>query len=181
MEVWVCPIEGFQLFKPWVVTFQLSALQLRKLGYQEKLGIDWYFLERAKADKKKIIELENLEDQLQAMAGLNKYAQLVLLQQALDLFGDEGKRSLDILYNAWSDGDKETLSSLFIDSMRDTTGGEEVYQHILVNRNKTMTDKISSLMEDKKMLFVVVGLGHLIGEDSINQLLVDKGYQVIQR
>ena len=43
-------------------------------------------------------------------------------------------------------------------------------------RNKRMTDRISQYLEEDSSYFVVIGAGHLIGENSIVDLLTKRGY-----
>jgi len=61
----------------------------------------------------------------------------------------------------------------------DETGfAEEVEDKMLHDRNVLMTEKVISYLETDKTYFVVVGLAHYLGEDSVINMLKKQGYEV---
>ncbi|HHX14982.1 MAG TPA: TraB/GumN family protein, partial [Fibrobacter sp.] len=54
-------------------------------------------------------------------------------------------------------------------------------QKIYLERNLMMADRIELFLNNEQRYFIVIGAGHLIGEeDNILQLLGQKGFQVEQ-
>ena len=63
------------------------------------------------------------------------------------------------------------------------TGNEKLKpreRRLIQERNLHMADKIEKLLELHKTCFVMVGSGHLVGEESIVSLLESKGHTVEQ-
>ena len=54
---------------------------------------------------------------------------------------------------------------------------KNLYQRLIIDRNKIMTKGIDTLIQKEK-LFIAVGAGHLAGDEGIINLLRKKGYQV---
>ena len=53
-------------------------------------------------------------------------------------------------------------------------------EKLLDERNFRMVDKIEGFLEDDDVCFMVVGAGHLVGENGIINLLAKKGYKISQ-
>jgi len=51
---------------------------------------------------------------------------------------------------------------------------------VLVQRNRNWIAPIEALMQEERRTLVVVGVGHLVGEDSVTQMLQAEGYTVTQ-
>ena len=51
----------------------------------------------------------------------------------------------------------------------------EVYQKILVERNQRWTTAIKKMTNDSKDYLIIVGALHLIGEDSVQEILNTSG------
>jgi len=58
------------------------------------------------------------------------------------------------------------------------TSDDEIEEAILIDRNFGMAEKIDGYLQTDQTYFVVVGLAHYLGEDSVIQYLMDKGYTV---
>jgi hypothetical protein len=84
---------------------------------------------------------------------------------------------LDQMTEAWKTGDAKTLDGLILDAMRQFP---QIHKKLLLDRNKEWTAKIEKLLAGGKNIFVVVGAAHLIGKDSVVELLAKKGLKVRQ-
>jgi uncharacterized protein YbaP (TraB family) len=51
-------------------------------------------------------------------------------------------------------------------------------ERMFVKRNINMTQNISELLQTKQTYFVVVGAGHMVGDQGIVALLKDRGFTV---
>lgn len=163
--------------KPWYGALLLTALEFNRLGYDSKYGIDHYFFNRAKREKKQLIFLESNEYQINIYAGLNKRQQELFLRQILkELEIIEGMAS-DMVH-AWQTGDTGKLNSIIKMSFDNYPG---LYNRIMIQRNKRWMSTIGKLMKQNDDVLVIVGAGHLVGRDSVIDLLTRKGYKVRQR
>jgi hypothetical protein len=170
--------ELLQLQRPWLVALSLSALEFKRAGFSETLGIDQHFLRQAQGAKP-ILELESLSQQIAVFESFTSAEQEAFLIQTLtDL--EKGATYLRGLIDAWQAGDAQELNGLINESFQSDPFGRRVYQMLFVNRNLAMTRKIEDMMGNGRTHFVVVGAGHLVGEKGIVQMMRQKGYAVEQ-
>ena len=155
-------------YRPWFVAVALANIQMKRLGFNEYQGIDRYFLDRASSHK--VVELETLASQLGLFNEMTLDEQVGFLKQTLNQFENSGEY-LRLLSKAWSLGDVIALKELIIDSMKSEPELQRLYELLFVYRNQAMTEKIAALVEKKEQAFVVVGAGHLVGENGLVEQL----------
>jgi len=172
------PPELFDKQKPWLLALTLESLKLVASGYNPEYGIDKYFLSKA-ASKKKIVELESIDYQINLLSGLSDSEQeLFLLYTLKDL--QTLVKDADSIVRAWKSGDAKLMESI----IRESSFGDDrfypIYDKLVIQRNKNITSKIEGFLKTKGTYFVVVGAAHLSGEKGIIQLLKEKGYVIEQ-
>ena len=86
--------------------------------------------------------------------------------------------SVKTIADAWRHGDLATMERLSLGAMRDSP---ELYQRLLVERNRNWVAPVETCLTERKSCFVVVGAAHLVGPDSLVALLQQKGHTVRQR
>lgn len=172
------PMGMLDMQKPWFVSMTLTALAINRLGFSEELGLDRYFLNKARG-KKQIIELEGIEQQLSMFELLPVKDQILMLEQTLHEV-DDGKSFFDRMLKAWKQGDSEGVQALFDEGEKAFPQSKRVNQFLLTDRNYSMGARVEKLAEKGGTLFVVVGAGHFTGDEGIIALLTQKGYQVNQ-
>lgn len=163
-------------FQPWLAAMQLTNIQLARSTYQPSLGLDKYFLSESR-HKKKILELETLDDQMQLFTRLSDAEQVEFLQIMLNE-SYKAEDSLNKLADAWYRGDEQALNELVFSSFRERELGQKLYRYIFVERNKQMLKAIDTYMENSQKIFLVVGIGHILGNDGLATLLEERGYKV---
>ena len=82
------------------------------------------------------------------------------------------------LVKFWKAGDSNRLHDLLYKSFKDYP---DLHNRLLIQRNKKWVEKVKSLMRENKNILFVVGAGHLVGPQSVIDLLKKKGYKVKQR
>jgi uncharacterized protein YbaP (TraB family) len=177
MRVIGLPLAQFSRFKPWFVALTLATLELQRLGYNPEYGVDVYFFNRANTDGKEIGFLESAEFQIKLLGKMVEQDQNDFLSQTLkdlevvnELAGD--------LVRSWKDGDADRLHELLSKSFEDYP---HLHDRLLIQRNKNWIQKIEGAMRLNKSVLFVVGAGHLVGPESVVDLLKKKGYQVKQQ
>jgi uncharacterized protein len=65
--------------------------------------------------------------------------------------------------------------------LKDLEQEAQLYQRLLVERNKNWLPKLEALFARKGAAFVVVGAAHLVGPDGLVAMLKAKGYTVEQQ
>lgn len=172
------PPELINKQKPWFLAMTLVALEIVKLGLDPNLGIDKYFLSKAEG-KKKILELESLDYQINLLSGLSdKDQELFLLYTLKDL--NIMEQELDQMIQAWTSGDTKAMESLMTRSVSEDKRLSSIFEKLIYGRNKKMASKIESFLKTKETYFVIVGAGHLVGNQGIIELLKREGYRVEQ-
>lgn len=166
------PCEQFSRFKPWLVSLTFMSMQAMRSGLNAELGIDRYFLGLNK-DKKPVIELETAQSQLALFNSLNDRLQLELLLQSMTT----DKFELQTLIEHWYKGDEAALIKLF-NKTTDSELEEVFFEALLFKRNRQMSEKLVSLLKTGRSLFVVIGTGHLVGRQSVLELLQKQGVKV---
>lgn len=166
-------IALFQQFKPGFLVTMLALLEAQKAGVSGE-GVDPYFSQKAQSDNKEIAYFESVEFQMAMISNLGLGYEDKFIQSNLKQMKSFNKLFTGIL-SAWRAGDEAKLVKLAIKPMQDDP---KTYQSMLVNRNKNWEKDIHSMFTDKDREFVLVGVAHLVGKDSLLKLLERKGYKV---
>jgi len=172
------PVELIHKQKPWFLSMTFVALKSLKLGFDPNLGIDKYFLSKAEG-KKKILELESLDYQLSLLSNFSdKDQELFLLYTLKDL--DILEQELGKLTRAWTSGDTKGMESILTRSVSEDKRFSSILEKLIYERNRKMVSRIEDYLKAKETYFVIVGAGHLVGDQGIIELLKGKGYGVEQ-
>ena len=171
------PVAQFDRFKPWVCALILTSMEFQRLGLDPRYGIDAHFFERAKRDGKEIVALESAEYQLGLFTKMGKTEQESFLRQTLkDLELIETMASE--MVDAWRTGDGDKLSSIIRANFEEHP---DMYKRFITQRNAKWASQIETLMGQDETVLVIIGAGHLVGAESIVELLRKRGHRVVQR
>ena len=173
-------VGGVALFepqKPWLAAITIMVVEIQKLGFNPEHGIDRHFYRRARTDQKRVVGLEKAAFQLGLLSSLSKSEQEDMLKSTLQEIGKLPAIFRDIV-DSWKTGDAKKLEPLLNDSMKEYPG---IWKRLVLDRNQDWLTKIEKLRAEPKNVFVVVGMGHLIGEGSVVDLLRKKGLKVEQQ
>jgi uncharacterized protein YbaP (TraB family) len=175
------PLYGLSLkkvarLKPWFLAEALSSRTLEMSGFSDQLGIDLYFYRKAKAVGKPVLGLETLRDQ----AGIfNRFDDKQNEQYLLStLFGLPAyTEMIRQLVNAWKDGDVQSLDRILNQDKRSDPATHEV---LFSRRNAKWVPEIERFAHGDGNYLIIVGAGHLVGEDGVVAQLRRAGYSVQQ-
>ncbi|MFH0924287.1 MAG: TraB/GumN family protein [bacterium] len=171
------PIIGFTQFKPWFCVFTIAGIELQRLNFDPKYGIDQHFFYKAKNDGKGLIFLESIGEQIDFFNKMTNQQQEDCLKQTLQEF-DIAEKLCSEMVTAWKTGDSDKLASIVQESFKDLP---DIYEVLFTKRNKKWILKIEELMKQSENVMVIVGSGHLIGKGSVIALLKEKGYELNQK
>ena len=170
------PLSALQQFKPWFLAMTLMAVEWQKAGFDAELGLDKHFYDRATVDGKAVQGLETTEYQISRFDGMTKSQQDHFLAESLkDL--DTETATVNKVADAWKAGDAPTVERLVLQDLKDDP---EMYQRMLVDRNRNWLPKLIALFARPRPAFVVVGAAHLVGPDGLIAMLKAKGIRVEQ-
>jgi uncharacterized protein YbaP (TraB family) len=169
------PAGQIDVFRPWLAGLALSVAPLMKAGYDPQSGVELVLKARAEAAGKPIQAFETIDKQVGILAGMSEADQLASLRLLMESWGD-ATAELDGMVAAWASGDVKTLEALAVDEMQVETPA--LYEALLVRRNTDWANQIQTLLEGSGTVFIAVGAAHLAGEDSVQEILGDRGVTV---
>jgi uncharacterized protein YbaP (TraB family) len=170
-------LSKFDQFAPWFAAEAISELQLTQLGFQPENGVEMYFMGRARSDGKSVDGLETVHDQISVFQNMSLDAQAEYLLSSLEQAHDLPKE-VDSMVRAWQRGDTRWFES---ELQSDLGHDSDLYQSVLVARNRKWVPKIEALLNGDKNYLVIVGTGHLAGQGSVVDLLKKDGIVATQR
>ena len=164
-------------FAPWFVATLLLQMELAKRGFAPELGIEARLASRAGGDGKPIQGLETAEQQFAVLSGLPLAEQKRLLLMTLEE-STQLDAQVDELVGAWQAGDTDALARMLSDEFEDFP---ELYRPLTEDRNRAWVEQLDDLLDDRDDYLVVVGALHLVGRNSVVDLLRRRGYTVTQQ
>ncbi len=167
----------FDQFAPWFAAEAISQLQLSQLGYQTEAGVEMFFIERARNDGKTVTGLETVHDQIALFESMSLETQADYLISSLEQ-AHELPAEVDSMVRAWRNGDAQWFNRQLQSELGSDT---RLYRAVLGSRNRKWVPKIEALLNDDKNYLVIVGTGHLVGPDSVIDLLAKDGIAAAQR
>jgi uncharacterized protein YbaP (TraB family) len=160
--------------QPWYVAALISDIRLQKAGYSSTDGVDFQIADRARRDGKPIVGLETVAQQLGFFAGMPMAEQRDFLAAALD--EDDTPEEMRTVADAWRRGDLKALESELKQGMEESP---DLFQTIVVQRNRNWLPRIEQMLDDPdKDYLVVTGALHMIGPQGLVQMLRARGYRI---
>ncbi len=171
------PMIALQRMKPWLVAITLMGPTLQTAGFKAELGVDKHFFDRAKEAGLKRQALETLAYQLDRFDQLSPRLQEDMLISSMKEL-DTQVGNVRELAQQWAAGDVKALEASLLVSFE---GSRELYDRLLVERNRNWVPHVETCLQQNAGCFIVVGAAHLVGPDGLPTLLAAKGYKVTQR
>ena len=164
-------------YAPWFVALTLMTLELAKRGFDPALGIEQTLAARASTDHKPITGLETAEQQFAVLSSLPLPEQKRFLLMSLEEAGRMDEE-LESMLTAWRTGDTDKLETLLT---AEFDKFPELYKPLTEDRNRAWMGKLVDLLDEDDDYLVVVGALHLVGHNSVVDLLRERGYEVRQQ
>ena len=139
------------------------------------LGVEGVLAPRARDAGKRMSFLETPEQQIRILADLAPADEMRFLSVTMQQIEEEPDtmRSLD---RAWARGDVATLDRVL--SQEWDAGGAAVHDAVILRRNRVWADEIERRLAGSGRIFIAVGAAHLVGDDSVINLLRTRGVEV---
>lgn len=160
--------------QPWFAELVLTLRQLQTFGADQGLGVEQTLMRAAPAAIPRGY-FERPEEQVGFLADAPLQDQLASLEENLQEM-EADPDSFEELERAWIGGDTAWIAREAILPLRAAAPG--VYQRMVVERNRRWTARIEDLLKRKERAFIVVGVGHLLGPDSVPAMLRRRGIRV---
>jgi len=175
---WGLPMPLIAKQKPWFLGLMFTSVEFLRLGYDPAHGIDQYFLTKA-SDRKKILEMEGLDEQINLLSNMSDPDQELFILLALK---DAATRSREVeaIVRAWNTGDVPGIERILTKNVREDQRLASMYRILIDDRNKRMASTVEEFLKTRGTYFVILGAGHLVGENGIVGILRKNGYTVEQ-
>jgi hypothetical protein len=170
------PLSMLAGSKPWLAAVMAETLILTRVGFDPMQGIEMHLMAKAGSDGKEILGFETERQQLEMLDGLSRAAQRDMLLQTLE-DGGRIEQLLDEIIDAWRFGNTRFMEETLLSDM---SGNNELYDTIVVNRNRDWVQQIEGLLDGSDDYLVIVGTMHLVGKDGVPRLLTRRGLEVTQ-
>ena len=164
-------------FRPWFAGLLLSIGTVTSAGYDPLSGVELRLLARARENNKPIKAFETDDFQVRLFASMPQDIQLEFLRDTLKNF-ETSSVMLDEMVAAWAQGDVASLERITITDLK--VDAPQVYDALFVRRNTDFANQIQTLLAGSGTAFIAVGAAHLIGEDSVQAMLAQRGITVVR-
>ncbi len=171
------PVPMLQRMKPWMAAVTLAAAELTRAGFDQALGIDRHFYDRARASGMPRRALETVAYQFDRLDGLASTQQEASLKAMLaDI--DTQAANFESMVEAWRRGDTARVEGFLFEGFKDAP---EIAERLLIERNRNWVGPVEQCLSERARCFVVVGAAHLVGPDSLVELLRARKHTVVQQ
>ena len=162
--------------KLWLVNLVVVGVELGQLGVDFARGLDVVFLREAKFAKKRVVEVEGGAVQCAALAGASATETAAAMTRFLAAVRQNRmeKRLIEMLA-AYRFGDGIALNRLVNEDFGDSADGVASRRRIFDDRHPAMADKIDGYFKSPDSHFVVIGVGHLFGDNNLMDALAKRG------
>ncbi|MEM9838263.1 MAG: TraB/GumN family protein [Pseudomonadota bacterium] len=167
-------LTDIELYRPWFANMQMSVFALVEAGGDPAAGADVFISRQMMLRDTPIRYLETAAGQIKMLSSGDDVKDAGYLYDSLDDMA-MGEVYFSDLIGAWFDGDIDRIDYLVNGSLAEYP---ELRQRILIDRNQDWAQQIDRLMTDEPGTYLVaVGVGHLVGEGSVQDQLEGRGYE----
>ena len=167
-------LPALDRFAPWFVATVMLQVEIARHGFTTEHGVEQQFVDRALADRKPIRGLETPAAQFAVLASLSMPDQRRFLVKTLE-DSAQAEARLEQLLQAWRNGDTAALASVLADEFE---AFPKLYRPLTEDRNRDWVEQLVGLLSGPEDYLVVVGALHLVGRNSVVDLLRQRGYTV---
>jgi uncharacterized protein YbaP (TraB family) len=162
--------------KTWAAALMLTGAALQQIGVDAAAspGVEPQLTALFRSADKPVDGLETAELQLGYFDKLPETAQRAFLVATLDAPA-KAKADFQKMLTAWEKGDPAAIEKAFADDPEFTPALRDL---LLRQRDRLWADALARRLEQPGTVFVAVGAGHLVGPDSVQRMLADKGLKV---
>lgn len=157
--------------------FSLSLHKFQEMGFYPSNGVDQHFYTRATKDHKRILSFETPKEQIDMVVGIGEEQEDKMVEYTLkDL--ERLNEYFTPIFKAWRVGNRKQINKHLVEDMKNYP---QIYQRLLVDRNRKWIDVITKeYFSSKEVEFILVGAGHLVGQEGLLHYFETHNYHVEQ-
>ena len=168
--------------KPFMAVSLLVFSEWARLGYLPQFGLDSYFIRKAKAEMKPVVEIEGVETQIRLIESFTEKETATIFKGTLDAL-ESGLTNEQVtgMVNAWQAGDPQLILEVARGYNDRVPGALEFEEKFVWSRHDDMMKKIEGYLNaSRDRHFIALGALHLAGPRGLVELLRKRGYIVRQ-
>jgi hypothetical protein len=175
------PADLAALFKPWIVTMILSVSDCERAKVQQGTRVlDMKIAEIGTQRGLKVVGLETIPEQLQALAAVPQSQQLKMLRTSLK-FADRTNDMMETLVQLYLNRKIAAAMPFQVALAREVGIGDDAFagfqEKLLIERNVKMQQSAEPMLQEGGV-FIAVGALHLTGKRGLVALMREAGYTV---
>ena len=160
--------------RPWLAELMLVTSRITKDSASPQTGVDVVLEQSAHRQGKELRYLETIDQQMSLIVPSDRKLELSEFEASLKEFRTE-KDDFPALIRAWESGDTKVLDTLLNGQFKNELAARKA---LLDDRNRAWVPKLEAMLKEDHIFFVTVGAGHLLGKNSVPDLLRADGYKV---
>lgn len=168
------PATALDQFRPPMASILLSQWEIQKLDMSEE-GVDMHYFTKMKLHNKKLFTFETIDQQIDFIATLSKDDPDGLILNTIEEM-NELPSVVNSMIDSWKTGNDFELNNIIIKEMKNVY--PSVYKSLIVDRNKNWEPAIHKMLTTNPIELILVGAGHLVGNEGLLQSLKTAGYTV---
>lgn len=163
-----------QTYRPWKASIVVSATLFSSIGFSIEYCLDKYLLDAFISSNDQVYSLEDSIEVLLFFDRLSLENQESLLIKSLESI-ERLISQIEGIHEAWSLGSDKLMTKFFHEPLKIIP---DIYQKLILDRNFTWLQKITTLINEKDTALIAVGAGHFLGESNIIDSLISAGYAI---
>ena len=161
----------------WIANFRFNTDDDRAMGASGEFGSERFFLARARADGKPVLELETPADQIDGFSGGDFDEQRSQFIAWFDIARRRGGMMRELI-EAWRTGDTATIAALKARAWGDADHLLTLRRRFFTARDARMAQRLARELAGGGTVFAAIGVFHLVGDDSVVRQLAALGVSV---
>jgi len=162
----------------------LNQMAGAKIGASQRYGMEPFFTRQAGYMHIPVRYIENYVEVLERLRDISAPLRIRQLELSLNRGISERAEIFKTQLEAWRRGDEQALLDLSVNLVFEGLGDDELIEELryvlFTSRDPQMADMVSKFMAEGRKVFFMVGAGHLLVENSVIDLLVERGYEAVR-
>lgn len=170
-------MTNLEMLRPWLASLTVTIAAFQYYGLDQDSGADMTIEKIATSQGDDILYLERANSQIEMLASLDDIKDYATFDEGLDQL-ENFEAEIQSMITAWSIGDTKMIEQQVVKSIKDIS--HRAYTALFETRNENWTLQISELMKGSENYFIAVGAGHLVGKQSVINMLQREGFSVVR-
>jgi len=173
-EIAKVPLDSIEPMRPWLAASEIESAYFREMGLKEQGTAERVLLSKASSDKiRHASEFDVQDDVITFMGEMSNEEDVQFLQYTVKQV-ISGTAESERIYGAWANGNRAPATEFVAEMKRSQPN---LYAKHVVERNTNWLPRFAEMQKEAKPSFVVVGIYHMAGPDSLVDYLRQDGWE----